>query len=220
MTWPSPPLLSELTFGACLSYTSRPEPDSDAQKLAKVVCHQIKVDGRVNQAPVIPLAVQRLKENLTPELDDLLARDVLLVPAPGSAPRKGGTLWVPERICQELVSAGFGRSVEPLLSRLTPVAKSSFAAPGQRPTAQRHYETMGVNRRLGVDPLRITIVDDVITKGATLLAAASLLEQAYPEATIQAFALVRTVYSEDFEGIVDPLTGTIYWNGTYPRRVP
>jgi adenine/guanine phosphoribosyltransferase-like PRPP-binding protein len=60
-------------------------------------------------------------------------------------------------------------------------------------------------------PRKITLVDDVVTKGATLLAAASLLAQAFPEAEIQAFALIRTMgLVPEVERIVDPVVGRIF----------
>ena len=56
----------------------------------------------------------------------------------------------------------------------------------------------------------LCLVDDVITKGATLLAAASRLRETYPHARIVAFALVRTLgFVEDIERIVEPALGTI-----------
>lgn len=56
----------------------------------------------------------------------------------------------------------------------------------------------------------ITVVDDVVTKGATLLGAASLLAGAFPRAEIRAFALVRTQgYVKDIERILDPVVGRI-----------
>jgi adenine/guanine phosphoribosyltransferase-like PRPP-binding protein len=57
-------------------------------------------------------------------------------------------------------------------------------------------------------PDAITLVDDVITMGATLRGGASLLAEAFPHATIRAFALVRTLH-ETFEHIIDPVRGEI-----------
>jgi adenine/guanine phosphoribosyltransferase-like PRPP-binding protein len=74
-------------------------------------------------------------------------------------------------------------------------------------------KSMRVMKPLGA-PERITIVDDVVTKGATLLAAASLLADVFPDAEILAFALVRTTgLIPNVERIVDPVVGTI-------RRTP
>jgi len=59
-------------------------------------------------------------------------------------------------------------------------------------------------------PARLLLVDDFVTKGATLLAAASLLKEAFPGAEVQGFALVRTMgLVSDVESIVAPCLGTI-----------
>jgi phosphoribosylpyrophosphate synthetase len=64
--------------------------------------------------------------------------------------------------------------------------------------------------RMVVDREELCLVDDVITKGATLLAAASRLHEMYPHAKIVAFALVRTLgFVEDIERIIEPAIGTI-----------
>ena len=68
---------------------------------------------------------------------------------------------------------------------------------------------------------RITIVDDVITKGSTLLGAASRLAEAYPEARLAAFALVRTKSRQpEVERIDDPCLGKIQRFGDEGERTP
>jgi orotate phosphoribosyltransferase-like protein len=56
----------------------------------------------------------------------------------------------------------------------------------------------------------LCLVDDVVTKGATLLAAATRLQEAYPKATVTAFALVRTLgFVDNIDRIVEPALGAI-----------
>jgi hypothetical protein len=214
-------LLSSLPFGSFLSYS--PHGTSAAELAAKKVCREIKRDGYVSrdhgEEPVISYAVGRLRTCLTAALADFLAADVVLVPAPGSAPllpRQPNALWVSRRICEELRAAGFGCRVEPLLRRQLAVAKSAYARRGARPGVQEHYDSFVVAPQIGAPPARITLIDDVITKGATLLAGGSRLAEAFPEATVRAFALVRTQYPVDrerdrqrFRAIVDPVTARV-----------
>lgn len=83
-----------------------------------------------------------------------------------------------------------------------------------------HCETMAVDRVL-VHPSRITVVDDVVTKGATLIAATSRVAEAFPETEVRAFALVRTMGRiEDVERIVDPCQGILAWDGHEVERSP
>lgn len=61
----------------------------------------------------------------------------------------------------------------------------------------------------------------MITKGATFLAAASRLQETYPEARVIAFALVRTLgFVDDIERIVEPAIGTITLRGDDAYREP
>jgi predicted amidophosphoribosyltransferase len=106
------------------------------------------------------------------------------------------------------VTAGLGREVLACLRRTEAVPKSALAAPGGRPSVERHFETMEVDRSL-LRPSRITVVDDVVTKGATLLAAVSRVAEAFPDAEVRAFALLRTMGFVEIEKILDPCTGTI-----------
>jgi len=71
------------------------------------------------------------------------------------------------------------------------------------------------------DREELCLIDDVITKGATLLAAASRLQETYPHANIVAFALVRTLgFVDDIERIVEPVLGTITLRGDEAVREP
>jgi hypothetical protein len=143
-------------------------------------------------------------------MEPFLGPDVVLVPAPRSAPiRDVTTLWPAQRICTQLVAGKLGREVLPCITRTMAVPKSAFAASGERPDASRHYETMAVEVGL-MRGARIAVVDDIITKGATLLAAASRVQEAFPEAEVRAFALLRTMgLVEEVEKILDPCRGTI-----------
>jgi hypothetical protein len=226
-------LLSSLPFGSFLAYS--PHGTSAAELQARTICREIKRDGWVRRENVeeriIPYAIRRLRECLTPGLADLLAADVVLVPAPGSAPlppRQPHALWVARRICVELRAAGFGGGMELLLRRRLAVAKSAFARRGARPGVQEHYDSFVVAPRMGGPPARITLIDDVITKGATLLAGASRLAEAFPDATVRAFALVRTQNAinrerdrQRFRAVIDPVTARVT-RGSYGawRRDP
>jgi adenine/guanine phosphoribosyltransferase-like PRPP-binding protein len=68
---------------------------------------------------------------------------------------------------------------------------------------------------------RVTIVDDVVTKGSTLLAAASHVKSVLPGTEVRAFALVRTRgLVDEIESIIDPCVGIIARAGNDARRDP
>jgi hypothetical protein len=71
------------------------------------------------------------------------------------------------------------------------------------------------------DRSSLCLIDDVITKGSTLLGAATRLQMTFPRAAISAFALVRTLgFVEDIETIVEPAVGTIILRGDEAVREP
>jgi adenine/guanine phosphoribosyltransferase-like PRPP-binding protein len=56
----------------------------------------------------------------------------------------------------------------------------------------------------------ILIVDDIVTRGATLLGAANRLCESYPDVPIRAFAAMRTVSNPSiFRALNEPLVWTI-----------
>jgi hypothetical protein len=210
-------LLSEVRFGSFLVYS--PRGTSETSRRSNQICRAIKRDGVLGHPPVriIEHAVRRLRETIDAgDLADMLAPDVTLVPCPRSAPfpPTQPALWVPMRICQALRAAGFGSEIMPFLERVEAVRKSAFAGPGERPSVQRHLTTMRVESALA-HPSRITVIDDVVTKGATLLAAASLVATAFPGAEVRGFALVRTMgLVTDVERVIEPVVGRIVYAPT------
>ena len=120
-----------------------------------------------------------------------------------------GTLWVPQRLATALLQCGLGRQVAQMLERVRPVPKAALSRPESRPLPQQHYDSMQVQKLLS-DPGNILLVDDIITRGATLLGAASRLAEAFPKAEIRAFAAMRAISTEnEFQQVFSPTTGKI-----------
>jgi hypothetical protein len=141
----------------------------------------------------------------------------VLIPVPGSGLRG---LWAAEHLSVALVNAGLGRVAWSGLRRIRPVPKSATAARGGRPTVSLHYESFVVERPPAL-PDRIVLIDDVVTKGRTLLAAASRVREAFPCAQIQAFALVRTMgLNSRIHQLLEPCKGEICWRCGDAHRWP
>ncbi len=112
-------------------------------------------------------------------------------------------------ICDELLEKGLAAAIHPCLKRVKAVRKSAFAARGERPTTHDHAASMLATPGL-LPPKRLLLVDDFVTKGATLLAGASLLSAAFPDVEVQYFALVRTMgLVPNVDRIVAPCLGSL-----------
>ena len=147
------------------------------------------------------------------------ARDIL-VPIPGSAPLSRGVPWVAQHLASALVGEGLGLRAWAGIRRAWPVRKSSAAPAGARPSVARHYDSFAVEP-CDQAPDRIVLIDDVVTKGRTLLAAATRMHEAYPSADIRAFALVRTMgLVAEIERLIEPVRGEIRWRAGDAQRSP
>jgi hypothetical protein len=166
-------------------------------------------------------AAIRVKEEWdTGWYDDWFAGDVTLIPVPGSAPLKDQNgLWVPNKICEALLAAAVGREVMPCLVRNYKVKKNASQPPGNRATVQEQYDSMGVQTDLVEAPYdRIVVVDDFITKGRTLTAACSRIQEAFPAATVRAFTYVRSKGFDEVDQLVEPFEGEVRYNGYDANR--
>ena len=169
-------LISELRFGSFFVYS--PRGTSQVSVNSRAVCYGMKQD----KSGAIGKLVDRLLADFpTTALNEVLGPKVTLVPTPRSAPLVEGALWPAQRIADELVQRGLGANVLPILKRAKPVQKSSHAGPGQRATIAEHIDSLSLEKLL-VSPSRLTLVDDVVTKGRMLLAAGTLLAGRCPNA--------------------------------------
>lgn len=159
-------MIDRLAFAACYAYSPHGTSATSAQ--SRDLCRRIK---RAD-AEAVELAAARVRRFVTDgRFAEFFSRDVTLVPMPGRAPLAPGAVSRTQRFCDELVRLELGRETLPLIIRARPVAKSAYAAPADRPGALEHYDSMDVQPTL-VAARRLLLVDDVVTRGATLLGAA------------------------------------------------
>ena len=205
-------LLSTLEYAAYLSYTPRgtTKEAEQSQRIMSFLKQETTVSTKdmknIQMSEVIARNLKKEIENLP--FTNFFGEDVSLVPVPKSSLMKLGTLWVPQRLVQALCKVNLGKEFNCLI-RTQPVNKSAYARGADRPKPIDHYKTIDVQKGLEI-PKIILLVDDVITRGATVLGAASRLREAFPNVSIRAFAVLRTVSNqEEFSGINSPRIGNI-----------
>lgn len=209
-------MISKIAYASCYVYS----PSG-----AGVVCERSRLlrtllkAGDAHFMVMYALRVyQQARES--PRLAGFFGSDDLLVPVPGSIPNTCGSNWVAADLADAMVHAGVATMTWRGLHRICPVRKSATAAPGARPTVALHYESFLVDRpRIAAQS--VVLIDDVVTKGRTLLAAATRLQEAFPEAHIRAFALLRTLgFLPRVQRLLDPCTGEIRWKAGDAHRRP
>ena len=180
-------MISRVAFASCYVYS--PAGCNSICKRSRLLRALLKA-GDAQFMRRYALRVRREVHQISQLKDYFLPQDVL-VPVPGSAPKAGGT-WVAAELAQALVLAGLGSKSWAGLRRVSAVRKSATAAQGARPTVALHYHSFAIEQpSFRADSL--VLIDDVITKGRTLLAAAARVREAFPDAQIRAFALLRTM---------------------------
>ena len=203
--------LNRLEFGSLLSYCPR-GGDSTEIEQSRQIMRSIKNDSFVEDPPVlmsdwIAGTMERRRSELP--FSSFFRTNTVLVPLPRSSLLQPDSLWVPERIATALVRKRVGGRVLPCLVRTRAVRKSATSQAGQRPTPTEHFESLAVQGNLGSIE-DIVIVDDIVTRGHTMIGAANRLLEAFPSAQIKAFGAMRTVSDwMDFSHIYDPRTGFI-----------
>lgn len=144
----------------------------------------------------------------------------VLVPVPGSD-ASGSRPWPAAHIAAALRELGLARTTWSALWRQFAVRKSSQAPAGMRPTVQEHYQSLSIGTGSRERPEKVILIDDVITKGRTLFAAAARLRVILPHAEIRGFALIRTMgHLQRLERLIAPCEGFVYWAGGDARREP
>jgi hypothetical protein len=193
---------SSLAFASLLQYA--PRGQSQPSMRSRDVTYKIKQDGFLGGLRIIDFSAERLAQEIAthPFLNDYFNPSVTLVPVPRSSP---------------LVGPG---AVVPWLERTYAVQKSSTARAGQRPGPDEHYNSVRVARKKRRAPSAITLVDDVVTRGSSFVELVPRLQEAFPGIEIRCFALVRTISTGEIDRILDPVEGTISYDGSGFRRHP
>lgn len=149
---------------------------------------------------VVPQAI--LESKATLPFMPLFEGNPVLVPVTRSSLFQPNSLWVGLKVATAMHKVGLGSSVSTSLVRTHAV--------GTKASAEEHYDSQKVEQKLLTDPENILLVDDFVTRGATMIASALKLWESYPKANIAGFAPIRTVsHSPDFKKIDDPILSTI-----------
>ena len=203
--------LNQLEFGSLLSYCPRGGSSEEIQ-LSRRIMRSIKNDSFVEEPPVlmsdwISSTMERRRSELP--FNSFFGTNSVLVPLPRSSLLQPDSLWVPERIANALVTRRFGARVMPCLTRSRAVRKAATSQADQRPTPTEHFESLAVQGNLGSTE-DIVLIDDIVTRGHTMIGAANRLLEAFPSSRIHAFAAMRTVSGwMEFSHIYDPQIGWI-----------
>jgi len=202
--------LPRLEFGSLLTYC--PRGDSEKIQNSKNIMYAIKGDKFVDKPQILMsqwIAKTISNHRASLPFDSFFQHNTILVPVPKSSLMRPDTLWAPQRIANALASQGLGKEVALCLVRNKPVIKSATSPASMRPTPDVHYDSLIVQEILS-EPNEILLVDDIVTRGSTLLGSANRLADVYPQARIRAFAAMRTISNpDDFNKVNDPCIGTI-----------
>lgn len=210
-----------VTFASCYVYS--PFGSNAASERSR----QLRALLKSSDAHFIFKYAVRVRQQVTDSspLTGFLCSSNVLVPIPGSARSGTGTVPVAEHLATALIEEGLGQGMWKGLQRIRAVRKSATAAPGARPTVANHYDSFAIEaadlEEVTRLPQRVVLIDDVVTKGRTLLAAATRVQEAFPDAEIRAFALLRTMgLIQGIDRLLDPCVGEIRWRAGDAYRNP
>jgi predicted amidophosphoribosyltransferase len=209
-------MMRSLPFAACYVYS--PLGSDSLSQRSRLLRSLLKS----RDLQFLSIYAERVRNEVLakPCLAEFFATAPVLVPVPGSSPRRGGRGSVTELLAGALLAHGLGSAVWPGLRRVLAVPKSATCPACKRPTAAVHYKSFAVESGAAA-PTAMLLVDDVVTKGRTLLAAATRLQDAFPTARIRAFALLRTMgMIAGVDQLIDPCVGQIRWRAGDAHRSP
>jgi hypothetical protein len=209
-------MIDSLSFASCYQYA--PGGACEVSERSRFLCALLKAGDK----RVIVKYAEQVRHRARDTLADFLGPGAVLIPVPSCAIVESGSASVARLLADAFVDVGLARAQWDCLRRVRAVRKSAAAPAGERPTTEGQYASLCVEYvRPMYDCSRLTLIDDVVTRGRTLLAAATRLKESFPDAQIQAFALVRTRgFAARLERLFDPCIGEICWRRGDARRNP
>jgi hypothetical protein len=200
-------LLSEIPFGSLLIYATKGQ--SVVSKTSKLMALAVKFgkaypsDGIQSEEAAMDFIADHLKACVKAgRFSEYFSSAATLVPMPQSSEYKPGLRWPTMEIAKGLLRHGLGGSRVNYLERFISVRKYCR-------DPLEHFRTMRTKNKEMLAPDQITIIDDVITSGAHMIAGVSLLRAAFPDSQIRSFAIARTQSEGEAEGMVDPREGEV-----------
>ncbi|MCB1185341.1 hypothetical protein KDM41_18125, partial [bacterium] len=167
--------LFELAVGSFLVY---PKGNDEATQRARQF---IRLRIKMGRHDAVVNAVSRLASQVAEgPLAGFFPTDAVLVPIPGHTPRVKDGLWVADAICQEMVRSSLGSGVWPCLERIRTVPRSSHFVRAEDRASLRDHEKSLDFRDLLLPSNEIILIDDVVTRGTTLMAGGHLISERYP----------------------------------------
>lgn len=219
--WPSEEHSSELEFGSFLYYPTRPNTPGEHNAKAFMLAIKKNAIHPDRKVPLVDLAISKMTEQLPRlALRQLFDPKPAVVPVPGSGLPLKNSVWPARVISEALVRVGLASEVLDLVHRQKEIRKSAFCKPADRPTVKEHVATLGLGGSLPFGLGAILLVDDILTRGATMMAVALRLRGAYDGVQVRGFALARSG-SEPMEQWAQPTVGRIHyetWSDRISRR--
>lgn len=163
-------------------------PLSDGQLRRNEALLALKNDGRIGSTGAADAFAAMTATRGCPVLGPRAA----LVPVPSSRAGVPGERAATTRLCAALVRQGLGAGVWPSMSRAFTVPSSSRSAAGDRLSVQGHYESLEL---VALVPATVVLVDDVVTRGSTLMGC--LLELQKRGIAAEAFTCAVTLFPDD-----------------------
>lgn len=214
--------IKRLEYGSLLSYSSGLIPsyitDDSRIKYSKKIMSFLKNERYVKDAndpngislPFSQWVANDIASSLTTlPFSYFFGEDTILIPVPKSSLMQPNTLWVPLNIANALVKNHLASKVVSALERVKPVTRSSSVPAEYRPKAEDHYNSIEVKEKL-LSAQKIVLIDDIITRGSTLIGAVNKLFDVFPDKEFYAFAVMRTISNpQEFGSWHSPVKGEI-----------
>lgn len=200
----------EVECASFLAFVPRYRATTEAQKASSVITYKLKNNEILpeHRCTASSYIVRLLDKHAKDTPIARFFRDrPILAPVPSSHMTGTSSLRVPRVLAAEMARCGLGSKTVECLKRTKNIRKSATSGPGGRPEPSEHYESLGVETCMDMD--NILLVDDVVTRGSTILGAANIMKERFPNAQIKGFAAVNTVFNHEFTRMIDPKAGYI-----------
>lgn len=204
-----------LTVGAVLPYVKKQANESRRTWKQRDLLYALK-NGRDFESKKGPAAPGLVLANyVQPPANSVLGPDVVLVPVPRSTVPE---VWPPppadwggRQLAEALHAAGLADRVHFGLKRVRSVDRASAGAPGDRPSVAEHMTSLEADVTSLEPGSSVVVVDDLVTRGTQLIAAARTIENALGGLHVAGFAASYFSFG-DHDGTGENIVCTVTWH--------